>query len=201
MICSKRKHGWIIGTSVIVLLLIPFIYLGVSYYIDETLKYKKIEGYYHADTESFNEIVRYFDNLYKENLYEVKFNCNNTYLEFKVKEMDDTDEINYTTKNVDCTNASFVKELSKLQEKYQKNCDYSVFSNVYAYYDKAGNMLLYMQAYNRKISMEEKRCYYLVYIEEEYNGNDSSLGIDDLDVYREPFTDNWYTWAMDWLFG
>ncbi|MGN1084309.1 MAG: hypothetical protein ACI4QX_04865 [Lachnospiraceae bacterium] len=106
------------------------------------------------------------------------------------------------SETVECTDASFIRDLSKLREKYQKNCDYPIFSTIYAYYDKEGNLLLHMQAYNEKISMEEKRCYYLVYVKEGYSGNGSSLGIDSLGrVTKEPFADNWYTWSMDWPFG
>lgn len=59
-----------------------------------------------------------------------------------------------------------------------------------------------MQAYNEKRSEEEKREYYLVYVKEEYSGNGSFIGIDTLGRVTKPlFTDNWYTWSMDWTFG
>lgn len=197
----KQKCGWIIGVVVTVLIVLQFFYLGVSYYADK-LKYKKIEKYYQADTESFDSIVKYFEIIYMEDLYGVEFDCDNSYLELKLKHTDANGEVDYTTKNVECAEASFIRELSKLREKYQKHCDYPVFSTIEACYDKEGNMLLYVQAYNEKISTEEKRGYYLVYVKEGYSGNSSFLGIDTLGrVTKEPFVDNWYTWSMDWPFG
>lgn len=202
----KIKKWWqIIRIVVTVLLFLPLIYLGVSFgvsYRADKLKYKKIENYYHADSESFDAIVEDFKSCYKENLYEIKFNYNNTYLDYKLKHADSNGETVYSSEKKDCSDASFIRKLSKLREKYQKNCEYPVFSDIYAYYDKRGKMLLYMQVYNERISAEEKGCYYLVYIEEDYSGNGSSLGIDSYGtIDREPFTDNWYTWSRERPFG
>lgn len=201
MTTSKQKRGWIIWGVVMVIILLPLFYLGISFYVD-ALKYKRIENYYHENKESFNSIVEYYDKLYQENLYEVKYDCDNSYLECKLKYTNDSKETTYSFEEVDCTDERFLEELSKLREKYQRNCDYLVFSDIRAYYDNEGNMLLYVQAYNEKISTDERRNYYLVYIEEGYNGNGSSLGIDSFGmVIREPFTDNWYTWSRDCPFG
>ena len=181
--------------------MLPLFYLGLSFYKD-ALKYKRIENYYHANKESFDLIVEYYENLYQENLYEVKYDCDNSYLEYKLKYTNDSNETTYSIEEVDCTDENFLEELSKLRKKYQSKCDYLVFSDICVCYDKEGNMLLYVQAYNEKISEEERRNYYLVYIEEGYSGNSSSLGIDSFGIInREPFADNWYTWSMDWPFG
>ncbi len=69
---------------VTVIILLPLFYLGISFYVD-ALKYKMIENYYHENKESFNSIVEYYDNLYQENLYEVKYDCDNSYQECKLK--------------------------------------------------------------------------------------------------------------------
>ncbi|MGN1084308.1 MAG: hypothetical protein ACI4QX_04860 [Lachnospiraceae bacterium] len=52
---SKQKWRRIVGIAITVLLLIPFIYLGVAYCADK-LKYKRIEKYYQADTENFDSM-------------------------------------------------------------------------------------------------------------------------------------------------
>lgn len=197
----KEKYMWIIGVVVIVLLLLPFIYFGVSHYTHEILKHKKVEKYYKANIEGCDEIVRYFENLYKENLYTVEFDCDTNCLELKFKYVDKNGGNDYSTEKVDCANEAFIKELLNLQEKYQKDCDYPVFSYIGASYDAGGNMLLHMQGYSRKISEEERRCYYLVYIEEEYSGRDPSLEIDMRYMNEKPFKGNWYTWSEDWPFG
>ena len=197
----NQKRTWIIGIVVAVLISLPILYCVGAFCADK-LKYKKLEKYYHADVESFDSIVKYFEGLYKDNLCNVEYDCDNTYLEYKLKYTDALGETTYLFEEVECKKEYFVSELTKLREKYQKYCDYPVFSNIEACYDKEGNMLLYMQVYNEKISEEEKRGYYLVYVKEGYSGNNSFIGIDTLGrVTREPFTDNWYTWSMDWPFG
>ena len=197
----NQKRTWIIGIVVAALISLPILYCVGAYCADK-LKYKKIEKYYLTDTESFDSIVKYFEGLYKENLYGAKFDCDNTYLGLSMEQTDESGKIHHTFETVECTDAGFIKELSKLREEYQKNCNYPIFSTIYAYYDNEGNLLLHMQAYNEKISEEEARRYYLVYIEDGYSGNGSSIGIDSFGmITREPFTDNWYTWSMDWPFG
>ncbi len=198
---SKKKRGRIIGIIITVLFLMPIIFLCALICMD-ILKYKRIEFYYYANKKSFETIVEYFDNLYMENLHEVRFGIDTTCLEFKLKYIDANGEVNYLGETVACANTSFVKELSQLREKYQKKCDYPVFSSIYAYYDEEGKMLLYMQVYNEKLSTEEARSYYLVYIEDGYSGSHSSLAIDSWGtITREPFTANWYTWSKDMPFG
>ena len=197
----NQKRTWIIGIVVAVLISLPILYCVGAFCADK-LKYKKVEKYYYADTESFDSIVKYFEGLYKDNLYEVEYDCDNTYLEHKLKYTDDLGETIYSFEEVECKNEHYVSDLSKLREKYQKNSEYPVFYGIYACYDKDGKMLLYMEVYNEKISEEEARRYYLVYIEDEYSGNGSYIGIDSFGmITREPFTDNWYTWSMDRPFG
>ena len=81
---TSKKRGWIIWGVVTVIIMLPLFYLGLSFYKD-ALKYKRIENYYHANKESFDLIVEYYENLYQENLYEVKYDCDNSYLEYKLK--------------------------------------------------------------------------------------------------------------------
>lgn len=198
---GSQRRAWIIGIVVAVLISLPILYCVGAYCADK-LKYKKIEKYYHADAESFDSIVKYFEGLYKDNLCKVEYHCDNTYLEYKLKYTDDFGETTYSFEEVECKNEHFVSDLTKLQEKYQKKCDYSIFWGIRAYYDEEGKMLLYTEVYNEKVSEEEVRRYYLVYIEDGYSGNSSPLGIDSFGIVtKEPFTDNWYTWSMDRPFG
>lgn len=48
---------------------------------------------------------------------------------------------------------------------------------------------------DNKVNEKEIVCYYLVYIDEGYSGNGSSIGIDKFGVTRNPFTDNWCVWS------
>lgn len=50
MTTSKQKRGWIIWGVVMVIILLPLFYLGISFYVD-ALKYKRIENYYHENDE------------------------------------------------------------------------------------------------------------------------------------------------------
>lgn len=63
----NQKREWIIGIVVTVLISLPLLYCVWAYCADK-LKYKKIEKYYRAETESFDGIVQYFEGLYKDNL-------------------------------------------------------------------------------------------------------------------------------------
>lgn len=94
--------------------------------------------------------------------------------------------------------------LGNLQEQYQKDSDYPVFTSVYADYDENGNVLLYLQVKKEKLKNKDGidspdiRCYYLVYIDENYNGS-SGLHIDK--KQKNPFCDNWYSWSSDTYSG
>ncbi len=94
--------------------------------------------------------------------------------------------------------------LAGLQEQYQKDSDYPVFAAVCADYDENGNIQLYLQTRKKKLrngngmDSPDIRCYYLVYIDENYSGS-SKLQIDK--NYYEPFCGNWYTWSTDTFLG
>ena len=140
-----------------------------------------------------------FKELYSDNLCNAKLDGDSEKLELHYKFSKDNNEFIYSTEINDCSGKSFVDALNQLQEQYEVNSEYPVFSSVDAYYDNDGNMLLYMQVFKKdiekKANEKEIVCYYLVYIDEGYRGNDSSIGIDKFGVTRNPFTDNWCVWS------
>lgn len=196
----KQKIRLILGTTVLFLVLLPILYVLVLYYQDER-KYIRIENYYRIDAEIFEEIAGYFKNLYSENLYAVEFDCNNTYLELFLEYVDEDGKYRYVKEKLECADAIFVENLSKLREKYQKKSEYPVFTDICVSYSEDGKMMLYMAAYNEANNSEEARWYYLIYMDEEYDGKDVHLGIDMRYTKEKPFEGNWYTWSKDWPFG
>ena len=88
-----------------------------------------------------------------------------------------------------------------MRNKYQKDSPYNVFSFIRVNYDNQGNMLMYFIVKNRKIENDKIRNYYLVYIDNEYNGHGSDLAIDKSTIKSKPFSGNWYLWSTDVLNG
>ncbi len=128
----------------------------------------------------------------------MKFNEQTDYFSFGCKD-DNYNSINAASDNEESFNK--VKSiLSRLREQYQKDSDYPVFLSVSVKYDETGNMLLSMQTKKEKlkngdgIDNPDIRVYYLVYIDENYNGVSPIKE-------KEPFYDNWYTWSSDTYSG
>lgn len=192
----KHKHKLI--TVIILLISLLFcliIWLIVSY----CTRYSFVEDCYFSNKEKFSDISMNFKELYSDNLCNAKLDGDSGKLGLHYKFSKDNNEFIYSSEINDCSGKSFVDALNQLQEQYEVNSEYPVFSSVDAYYDNDGNMLLYMQVFKKDIEKKqiEKEivCYYLVYIDEGYHGNDSSIGIDKFGVTRNPFTDNWCVWS------
>lgn len=192
----KHKHKLI--TVIILLISLLFcliIWLIVSY----CTRYSFVKDYYFSNKEKFSDISMNFKELYSDNLCKAKLDGDSEKLELHYKFSKDNNEFAYSTEIKDCSGKSFVDALNQLQEEYEENSEYPVFSSADAYYDNDGNMLLYMQVLKKdvekKANEKEIVCYYLVYIDEEYHGNASSIGIDKFGVTRNPFTDNWCVWS------
>ncbi len=192
----KHKHKLI--TVIILLISLLFcliIWLIVSY----CTRYSFVEDCYFSNKEKFSDISMNFKELYSDNLCNAKLDGDSGKLELHYKFSKDNNEFIYSAEINDCSGKSFLDALNQLQEQYEVNSEYPVFSSVDAYYDNDGNMLLYMQVFKKdiekKANEKEIVCYYLVYIDEGYRGNDSSIGIDKFGVTRNPFTDNWCVWS------
>lgn len=123
---------------------------------------------------------------------------------FKTLQIDDVSSVDIDENDLSNTAYNEVKNiLVSLQEQYRNDSEYAVFSSVNAEYDESGNILLYTIVKSKKIKgngmdSPDIRCYYLVYIDENYNEN-SRLHIDK--DYKEPFCGNWYTWSSDTYSG
>lgn len=62
-------------------------------------------------------------------------------------------------------------------------------------------MLLYLVVKSEKNANDKIRNYYLVYIDDEYNGHGSGLAIDFSEITAKPFHENWYYWSKDIQLG
>lgn len=194
----NMKHSHKLITVIILLILFSFcliIWLIVTY----CTRYSFVEDYYFSNKEKFGDISTNFKELYSDNLCNAKLDGDSEKLELHYKFSKDNNDFIYSTEINDSSGKSFVDALNQLQEQYKANSEYPVFSYVDAYYDNDGNMLLYMQVFKKdietKANEKEIVCYYLVYIDEGYHGNGSSIGIDKFGVTRNSFADNWSVWS------
>ena len=174
-VCMIKKVAIIL---LLVILLLPLLSV-ISYYAP----YKYVENCFYSNKENFEQLPSYFKILQTDGISSV--------------DIDENDLSNTVYNEVKAI-------LASLQEQYRKDNEYAVFSFAKAEYDENGNVLLYMIAKSEKlkngdgINSHDIRMYYLVYIDENYNGN-SRLHIDK--DYKEPFYGNWYTWSSDTYSG
>lgn len=189
------KKVIVIACLLVVLVLIG--YIMISYFTRNDF----VKNCYYSNQQDFDNIATYFKNLYSEDLYSAKFNGATDELTLSFKSTDENNENSYSSEARDCSDESFSIALDNLKAQYQENSKHSVFSRIYAHYDD-GNMLLYIDVKDESVSnTDEIICYYIVYIDEGYNGNHSALGIDKLGVTREPFSGNWCVWSQkDYLY-
>ena len=171
------------------------VWLIVSY----CTRYSFVEDCYFLNKEKFSNISMSFKEMYINNLYNAELDGNSKKLKLHYRDSKDDNDTIYSTVINDCSGKSYVDDLNQLREQYQVNSKYPVFTSIDAYYDRDGNMLLYMQMFKEDIKNKSNEkeivCYYLVYIDEGYHGNGSPLGIDKFGVNRNPFEDNWCVWT------
>ena len=205
-IALNRKFKIAFIILFLLILILPIIWLATSHFA-QLSKFREIENYYYSNSEYFDEISLYFKSLYTENLFRATFNVakdddiNKVEMEYKTE--NDYGESVFFSSEIDVSNEKFVIELLELQKMYQPNSEYPVFSFLRTYYDDKGNMLLAVKAYSeskkKKKNIEythDTTDFYIVYIDEEYSANGSSLGIDNFgNIKCEPFYDKWYIWA------
>lgn len=155
---------------------VPIIFVMIAFIVVlRSDPYQHIKGCLYSNKDDFEQIPVYLRNMYVEG---------DTYL--IVDEDSGCDEIKLI--------------LSRLRSQYQNGSEYPVFSSIEVHYDTDGDMLFYIQAKKRRlknrdgIERPDIRCYELVYIDEDYDGNPP---VKD----TEPFCDNWYTWSFDTYSG
>lgn len=198
---DNDKKSFKIAIIVVVIMLIlfsPFILLGISYGA-EMYKYSRIEHFYYANEEHLNELSDYFKNLYVDNLSSVTLNSGL----FE----EGTLWYNYRKTDEESPDYPIVKDISEepvyiklieLKNKYTGSSFYSLSLYIKAYYDNEGDMLLFISPHSEKSKKgDEIRRYSLVYIDENYDGTNSSIGIDTFGVNHKPFSENWHTWSED----
>lgn len=188
----RIKRKTVLFAIGILVLLSPLLWIGTAY-LREASKYWRIKHYYRSDQDSFQEIASYFKDLYEDQMRNAKLELRDGKLYWNYRENPDTYE-------KDIANESIFAVLSGLRERYAPKSphQYPVFSYADAYYDAEGNMLMILNAYSKPATYGDEpgyKSYYLIYIDKEYDGHASWLGIDTFGVTREPFSGNWCTWS------
>lgn len=168
---NKKLFRYLIAAIPIVFILVIIVSLAVSYYYP----YHYIKDCLYSNKDEFEQISVHLRNIYTEGDTNIRINEDSNY-----------DEINTI--------------LSGLRGQYQNDSEYPVFSSINVYFDSDGDLLFYLRAKNNKIENADGmnnpdiRCYYLVYIDENYDG-DSPI------KNAKPFWGNWYTWSDDTYSG
>lgn len=190
---KKRKRITVVLILLAIVFVLPIVWLGASYGA-RLSKIREIEQYYLSDPERFGEISAYFKELYSEGLFRARLAGGRLCLEYR----DGNRNISSDERDVSEERAWLA--LTELREKDSSDSAYPVFSWVWAFYDGEGDLLLYLCAHSEPIKgrdvMIERdiKKSYLVYIDEDYKGTDSWLGIDTYGVTEKPFSDRWYFW-------
>ena len=191
---KRRKRITVVLVILAVAVVLPIVWLGASYGA-RVSKIFEIKQYYLSDPERFGEISAYFKELYSEGLFRARLAGGRLCLEYR----DGNENISSDERDVSEEYAWLA--LTELREKHSSDNSYPIFSWVRAFYDSEGDMLLYLCARSepiegRNVMIErDLKKSYLVYIEEDYNGTDSWLGIDTYGVTEKPFSDCWYFWV------
>ena len=200
---DKKSFKISVIVSVIILILLsPFILLGISYGA-EMYKYSRVEHFYYENEEYLNKLSDYFKKLYVENLSSVTLNSGlfeEGTLWFNYRKTDEESPAYPMVKDI--SEEPVYVSLLELKNKYTDNSFYSPSLYIKAYYDNEGDMLLFTSPHSEKQKKaDEIRHYFLVYIDENYDGSNSSIGIDTFGVSHKPFSENWHTWSEDALIG
>lgn len=183
---NRKKVIGGIAVSVVILFLV------IAFFV----QFRRTETCFYTNKGEFEKLSLCFKGLYTEGVTQIEFkdSADNFFFSFE-----DDDNLRDTSDEEEAFQQ--VKEtLNRLRERYQKGSSYPVFSAVSVQYDDSGDMLLSMQVKKEKlkngdgINVPDIRVYYLVYIDENYNGS-------SLIKETEPFYDNWYTWSSDTYSG
>lgn len=193
---TKHKRIMIIAIVLLILIMCPIVFYCT--------RYDFIKRYYFANKEKFNDISDSFKEMYSYGLYRAELDGDNGELELSYRLTDDNNETVYSEEITDCSGKSCLNALNQLREQYNGN-NSSAFSYVRADYDDGGNMLLSISVKSKNIIENGEAkifCYYIVYVDEDYNGSGSDLGIDRFGVSRDTlFAGNWGYWSKTHRLG
>lgn len=189
----KIKNTLIIIGSVIILLSLVLGHI----FLNNDFNIKKTENYYKKNSETFNDIAKTFRGFYEDKMFCADLDNDNQMIQLKYYP-------NYSNDHsINCKHIT--KSIEKLNKLNKNDIGTTPFSDIRAYYDENGNMMLQILAI--ELPLEHKfddtnkndlRRYYLVYIDKNYHTKYSYLGIEEyVGTQVKPFSGNWYTWSED----
>ena len=120
----EHKRKLIIITVIVLIMIIPIIWLSISY-LSNLSKYRLVKKYYYSDTEYFNEISSYFKSIYEKGL--VSAELDNGILHLKYKTDNKGGEYSYSGYEKDINNESANVSLVELNKKYKSNSKFTHF--------------------------------------------------------------------------
>ncbi len=142
--------------------------------------------FYYKNKETLNDISDYFSRLYEPSLHSISYSSRTN--EFMMRFIDGNQSVYYDD--------SIQYKMSAISESYMKNADYGCFYDVWAKYDKSGDMQLVIALKDKRLKGsqgEDERVigYFLIYADDEYDGAEFHA----FNHYDEkPVDGNWYYW-------
>lgn len=185
MIYMKKARSRYIIISVVIIAILTLI--AAVWYKNSIYPFSYAEKFYEENEEHINQIVAYFESF--DDIYSAQMN------------IDGVAEIisNKGSENVNCSSKEGYKSLMLLREKYIKDSDKRndkqsyMLNFIKAEYDDNGNMILEVPVYARVLNTDasvdtpNRIVYYLVYIDDNYSGDDT------LYIKRDnAINDNWF---------
>lgn len=181
-------------------MLAPFILISV-WHCKELRRDQFIKDYYYTNAESFQEISSYFKGLYSDNLIEARFKINTVRLKYRIEEKGAEDSYPIYRINIEQEQAYLA--LKELNQKYRNDGQYEDFTDIGAYFDDGGKMLLGINVYTEPIKkrrnieyVNDVINYYLIYMDEDYKGYADYFGIDGENISLKSFDDGWCLWSQ-----
>ena len=181
----KKARSRYIIISVVIIAIMTLI--AAVWYKNSIYPFSYAEKFYEENEEHINQIVAYFESF--DDIYSAQMN------------IDGVAEIisNKGSENVNCSSKEGYKSLMLLREKYIKDSDKRndkqsyMLNFIKAEYDDNGNMILEVPVYARVLNTDasvdtpNRIVYYLVYIDDNYSGDDT------LYIKRDnAINDNWF---------
>ncbi len=150
---------------------------------------------YTDNQEDFNYMANYFKKKY-EGVYYVRYER-------------DSNEICQIDSNYICEKCEDEKintRLTILEEKYEDYSDYDIFGVISAYYDESGRMLMVIPVQSKRIKKAsvDERCIhtrYLIYFDEGYSDDKSSIPIDYISENEKPISGRWFFYSRNEYIG